>query len=219
MKRLLATFGVLLGVCSPVFSQSSDPRIIVTTPGYTSIYRYDLDSFAEQVRRDLRVPGASVKRTTVQDCTGAQIEIGGQCYKYTLDGNCDVIRLVYDRNRRKFRGAGFNFVESDTIRYEPPRFKGMTPEELPELWKEDLDRLFTDKSLLKDDEPNVFLIEAEIDENGMLNRVVELNGALRQYSRIIIDKIYDAAVRGWEPATRNGKPYRTLAHIRFEIEK
>lgn len=40
------------------------------------------------------------------------------------------------------------------------------------------------------------MIEADIDENGMIHRIVPLSDTLRQYSKVIIDQIYDKAVRG-----------------------
>ena len=63
------------------------------------------------------------------------------------------------------------------------------------------------------------VIEADIDENGMIHRIVPLSDTLFQYSKVIIDQIYDKAVRGWQPATRNGVPCRSLVQMKFELKK
>ena len=62
-------------------------------------------------------------------------------------------------------------------------------------------------------------IKADIDENGMIHRIVPLSDTLFQYSKVIIDQIYDKAVRGWQPATRNGVPCRSLVQMKFELKK
>ena len=80
-----------------------------------------------------------------------------------------------------------------------------------------IEKLIHDRTFLSPDKPNVFLIEAVIDEEGRVRKIVELNGALKQYAQIFIDKIYDLSWKGWQPATRNGVPYRTLALIYFEL--
>ena len=69
------------------------------------------------------------------------------------------------------------------------------------------------------DRPTVFLIEADIDEEGIVRRIAELNGALKQYSQVFIDKIYDLAVRGWQPATKDGIPVRTVVQFRFVLKR
>lgn len=210
---------VLLVIFGKLWAQNPDIQLIITTPGYTSIYRYGTDNFSEGLVRDLRISDASVCKANVQGREGACVTIGEKQYRYTVDDSNKIVRLIYDRNRRLFTGIGCNYIENDSMRYDPPSFKGTSTEKLPALWYADLDRKFVDKSLLSDTQPNVFLIEAEIDENGIVNRIVELSGALRQYSKVIIDKIYNDAVRGWQPALRNGQPYRTLTQIRFEITK
>jgi len=126
---------------------------------------------------------------------------------------------VYDRNRRIFSGAGCNFVENENFKYTPPSFKGNSLVKLPEILLADINRTIEDRSLLKKDSATVFVIEADIDENGMIHRIVPLSDTLRQYSKVIIDQIYDKAVRGWQPAMRNGIPYRALAQMTFELTK
>ena len=75
------------------------------------------------------------------------------------------------------------------------------------------------RSLLEEGKPNVFLLEADIDEQGNVHKIVELNGALRQYSQIFIDKLYDMAVRGWQPAKKDGVPFRTVCQLRFVLTR
>lgn len=99
-----------------------------------------------------------------------------------------IIRLVYDRNRRIFSGAGCNFVENENFKYTPPSFKGNSLVKLPEILLADINRTIEDRSLLKKDSATVFVIEADIDENGMIHRIVPLSDTLRQYSKVIIDK-------------------------------
>lgn len=53
----------------------------------------------------------------------------------------------------------------------------------------------------------------------MIHRIVPLSDTLFQYSKVIIDQIYDKAVRGWQPATRNGVPCRSLVQMKFELKK
>lgn len=217
MKKIVSLFATFLLSGQICIAQNNDIQLIITTPGYTSIYRYGVDDFAEGVRKDFRVQ-ASVEPVAIQGSEGVEVVIEEKTYRFAVSGDCNVVRLIYDRNRRFFSGAGFNYVENDTIRYEAPNFKGTALQNLSQAWQKDLNKMFTDKSFLDPNEPNVFLLEAEIDEKGMIHRIVELSGGLRQYSKIIIDKMYDIAMRGWEPARRNGEPYRTLAQIRFEIE-
>lgn len=79
--------------------------------------------------------------------------------------------------------------------------------------------MIENRSLLEEGKPNVFLLEADIDEQGNVHKIVELNGALRQYSQIFIDKLYDMAVRGWQPAKKDGVPFRTVCQLRFVLTR
>lgn len=202
------------------FSQEDDYQIIVTTPGYTSVFRYDSTSFAEGVSKDFRIQGnVSIVEDEPRD--GARqvwLTIGTRQFRYAVSPTAPVLRLMYDRNRRLFSGVGFNFVDDERARYEPPRFKGKSMGELPVLLEREINKQIEDRTLLST-EPTVFLLEADIDENGIVHKIVELNGSLKQYSKVIIDQFYDQAVRGWEPAKRNGIPYRTLAQIKFELSR
>ena len=114
---------------------------------------------------------------------------------------------------------GFNYIEQTEAKYEAPSFNGVSLLKLPELWRPQIEKLIDDRSLLDPDRPDVFLLEVDIDEDGIVHRIVELGGALKQYSQVFIDKIYDIAVRGWSPAKRNGVPFRTVAQIRFVIDE
>lgn len=78
--------------------------------------------------------------------------------------------------------------------------------------------MIENRSLLEEGKPNVFLLEADIDEQGNVHKIVELNGALRQYSQIFIDKLYDMAVRGWQPAKKDGRavPYGMPVEVRAD---
>ena len=145
--------------------------------------------------------------------------IGLRKFSFFVTQETPIIRLVYDRNRRIFSGAGCNFVENENFKYAPPSFKGNSLVKLPEILLADINRTIEDRSLLKKDSATVFVIEADIDENGMIHRIVPLSDTLRQYSKVIIDQIYDKAVRGWQPAMRNGIPYRALAQMTFELTK
>lgn len=118
-----------------------------------------------------------------------------------------------------FKGIGFNYIEHEGVRYEAPSFKGLTVEKLSEAWQPQIERLIENRSLLEEGKPNVFLLEADIDEQGNVHKIVELNGALRQYSQIFIDKLYDMAVRGWQPAKKDGVPFRTVCQLRFVLTR
>lgn len=222
---MFAKFGFLLllftGLSQLLFSQNIDYKIYITTPGYTSVRSYTKANF-EKVKQDFRVMNGPV---TITDslCNSGKTEvrmvIGVRKFDFFVTPETPIIRLVYDRNRRIFSGAGCNFVENENYKYTPPSFKGNSLVKLPEILLADINRTIEDRSLLKKDSATVFVIEADIDENGMIHRIVPLSDTLRQYSKVIIDQIYDKAVRGWQPATRNGMPYRALAQMTFELTK
>lgn len=226
-KVLLIAFALIAGTVQFCFGQedSSACKIIITTPGYTSIYRYNEDNFDEGMKKDFRIQEAAVESKMTAGSNDPDnkehltVKIGDRKYDFMICPESPVARLVYDRNKRTFAGVGFNFIENANVKYEAPSFKGQSLCSLPGTWQKDIDRLITDKSLLSDDTPHVMIFEADIDENGIVRKIVELNGALRQYSKIIIDKIYDAAVRGWQPATKNGIPFRTYAQIKIELTR
>lgn len=222
---MFAKFGFFLllftGLSQLLFSQNIDYQIYITTPGYTSVRSYSKADF-EKVKHDFRVMNGSV---TITDslCNSGKTEvrmvIGLRKFSFFVTQETPIIRLVYDRNRRIFSGAGCNFVENENFKYTPPSFKGNSLVKLPEILLADINRTIEDRSLLKKDSATVFVIEADIDENGMIHRIVPLSDTLRQYSKVIIDQIYDKAVRGWQPAMRNGIPYRALAQMTFELTK
>lgn len=206
------------GVSAVCFAQADSCRIIITTPGYTSIYRYSIVEFAEQMACDFKIQGAfATEEPKEEGCSLVKLHIGQRDFVFSLSPAAPVIRLQYDRNRRLFKGLGFNFIEQSEAKYEEPNFKGVSLLKLPSVWQPQIEKLIDDRSLLDPDKPNVFLLEADIDENGIVHRIVEISGALKQYSQVFIDKIYDLAVRGWVPAKRNGVPFRTVAQIRFEV--
>ena len=198
---MFAKFGFFLllftGLSQLLFSQNIDYQIYITTPGYTSVRSYSKADF-EKVKHDFRVMNGPV---TITDslCNSGKTEvrmvIGLRKFSFFVTQETPIIRLVYDRNRRIFSGAGCNFVENENFKYTPPSFKGNSLVKLPEI------------------------LLADIDENGMIHRIVPLSDTLRQYSKVIIDQIYDKAVRGWQPAMRNGIPYRALAQMTFELTK
>ena len=222
---MFAKFGFFLllftGLSQLLFSQNIDYQIYITTPGYTSVRSYSKADF-EKVKHDFRVMNGPV---TITDslCNSGKTEvrmvIGLRKISFFVTQETPIIRLVYDRNRRIFSGAGCNFVENENFKYTPPSFKGNSLVKLPEILLADINRTIEDRSLLKKDSATVFVIEADIDENGMIHRIVPLSDTLRQYSKVIIDQIYDKAVRGWQPAMRNGIPYRALAQMTFELTK
>ena len=222
---MFAKFGFFLllftGLSQLLFSQNIDYQIYITTPGYTSVRSYSKADF-EKVKHDFRVMNGPV---TITDslCNSGKTEvrmvIGLRKFSFFVTQETPIIRLVYDRNRRIFSGAGCNFVENENFKYTPPSFKGNSLVKLPEILLADINRTIEDRSLLKKDSATVFVIEADIDENGMIHRIVPLSDTLRQYSKVIIDQIYDKAVRGWQPAMRNGIPYRALAQMTFELTK
>lgn len=206
---------------SAAFAQYSDYKVIVTTQGHPTVNRYSSTDFREALGRDFRMVGdVSLSESDFsQGGSKVNIQIGNRQFNFVVSEEMPVVRLIYDRNRRIFSGAGCNFIEDSTAVYKAPTFKGMRLAELPEKWMPDIDKLISDKSLLSADEPTLFLLEADIDENGIVHKITELNGTLRQYSKVIIDQIYDKAIRGWEPATCDGKPYRTLAQIQLLLSR
>ena len=222
---MFAKFGFFLllftGLSQLLFPQNIDYQIYITTPGYTSVRSYSKADF-EKVKHGFRVMNGPV---TITDslCNSGKTEvrmvIGLRKFSFFVTQETPIIRLVYDRNRRIFSGAGCNFVENENFKYTPPSFKGNSLVKLPEILLADINRTIEDRSLLKKDSATVFVIEADIDENGMIHRIVPLSDTLRQYSKVIIDQIYDKAVRGWQPAMRNGIPYRALAQMTFELTK
>lgn len=205
----------------PLYAQSADePRIIVTTPGYTSVYRYDVATFAEKASSDFKIENISVVSEKLKEgVSRLRLAIGPREFVFVVDSLSPCARLQYDRNRRQFKGLGFNYIDREGVRYEAPVFKGMAIAGLPGLWQPQIEKLITDRNLLDADRPNVFLIEADIDEDGIVRRIVELNGALKQYAQVFIDKIYDLAVRGWQPATKDGVPVRTVVQFRFVLDR
>ncbi len=169
---------------------------------------------------DFKVADASVTEEPKGDgCSLVKLRIGQREYSFAVSPDAPVVRLQYDRNRRLFKGMGFNYIEQTEAKYEAPSFNGVSLLKLPELWRPQIEKLIDDRSLLDPDRPDVFLLEVDIDEDGIVHRIVELGGALKQYSQVFIDKIYDIAVRGWNPAKRNGVPFRTVAQIRFVIDE
>ena len=187
-----------------VFGQS-DCWIIITTPGYGSIYRYAPEEFAAQMASDFKIEGVTVNYATLSEgCKRLKLHIGRKDFVFSITPQSPVARLTYDRNRRQFKGIGFNYIEHEGVRYEAPSFKGLTVEKLSEAWQPQIERLIENRSLL---------------EEGNVHKIVELNGALRQYSQIFIDKLYDMAVRGWQPAKKDGVPFRTVCQLRFVLTR
>lgn len=216
LSLVLCTFFFL----SPGAFGQSDCRIIITTPGYGSIYRYAPEEFAAQMASDFKIEGVTVDYETLSEgCKRLKLHIGRKDFVFSITPQSPVARLTYDRNRRQFKGIGFNYIEREGVRYEAPSFKGLTVEKLSEAWQPQIERLIENRSLLEEDEPNVFLLEADIDEHGNVHKIVELSGALRQYSQIFIDKVYDMAVRGWQPAKKDGVPFRTVCQLRFVLTR
>ena len=216
-------FSVLLFCLGGFLSaqEKEDYQIVVTTPGYTSIYNYRASEFPTQAKDQFRIHGnVALNEDSLENGNRrVYVTIGLRQFNFLLTPQTPVIRLRYDRNRRLFTGMGCNFLDREGATYTPPSFQGMDLTQLPGKWIDDINRQIGDRTLLPEDHPMVFLIEVDIDEQGMLQKVVELNGCLRQYSEVIIDYIYDRAVRGWEPARRNGVAVRSLAQMRFELKR
>lgn len=217
MKRVIFFLIFLFSFLS-TFASADSCDIYVTTPGYTSIYRYSSNTIAQQFVKDFRVEGVTASYTSTDNNMHIlRLTINRRDYVFRICDESPVARLQYDRNRRVFKGLGFNYLEQFSAKYTAPQFKGNSLLQLSDLWLPQIERNLQDRSLLKDDEPNMFLIEADIDEHGIVNKIVELTGALKQYSQVFIDTIYDRAVRGWQPATCNGVPFQTVAQIRFVV--
>lgn len=217
MKRicLLLVFTVLSVRC---LGDSTDRKIIITTPGYTSIYRYSTEDFAENLASEFKIESASAREEVSEDGRAmVRLWISQKEYLFTISPEAPLVRLSYDRNRRQFKGVGFNYIDHAGSKYDAPIFKGTTLTKLPALWQPQIEKLIADKSFLEEGVANVFILEADIDEDGIVHKIVELNGALKQYSQVFIDKIYDLAVRGWDPAKRDGVPFRTVVQLRFEV--
>ena len=124
-----------------VFGQS-DCRIIITTPGYGSIYRYAPEEFAAQMASDFKIEGVTVDYATLSEgCKRLKLHIGRKDFVFSITSQSPVARLTYDRNRRQFKGIGFNYIEHEGVRYEAPSFKGLTVEKLSEAWQPQIERL------------------------------------------------------------------------------
>ena len=72
---------------------------------------------------------------------------------FLITSQSPVARLTYDRNRRQFKGIGFNYIEHEGVRYEAPSFKGLTVEKLSEAWQPQIERLIENRSLLEEGKP------------------------------------------------------------------
>lgn len=221
-RKLLCSVFLFCSFAGLLRAQGDDDyQIIVTTPGYTSVYNYTKSEFLAQAREQFRINGdVALNEDTLEG--GKQrvyVTIGLRQFDFLLTPQMPVIRFKYDRNRRLFTGAGCNFIDREGATYTPPTFNGSDLTTLPAQWVDEINRRIGDRTLLSEDKPTVFILEVDIDEQGIVQRVVELNGCLKQYSQVIIDYIYDRAVRGWEPAKRNGVPFRALAQLRFELTR
>lgn len=223
MLRKLFILVLLVTACVRVAGAGFDYKIIVTTPGYTSIYHYDSQEFTEKAAKELRIMAPLEISESVcpsnSSLTVVSISMGVKQLNFTISEESPIIRLAYDRNRRSLTGIGFNCVESGNDVVEAPVFKGTSIEEMQAFLAKDVDRHLLDRSLLSEDSCTVFLLEVDIDEQGVVQKVVELNGAYKQYSKVIIDRFYDKAFRGWEPAKVNGVPCRAVAQFTFELRR
>ena len=221
-RKLLFSVFLFCSFAGLLQAQADDDyQIIITTPGYTSVYNYTKSEFLAQAREQFRINGDVALNEDKLDGGKRRVyvTIGLRQFDFLLTPQMPVIRLKYDRNRRLFTGAGCNFIAREGATYIPPTFNGSDLTTLPAQWIDEINRRIGDRTLLSEDKPTVFILEVDIDEQGIVQRVVELNGCLKQYSQVIIDYIYDRAVRGWEPAKRNGVPFRALAQLRFELKR
>lgn len=222
VRKFLLSLLMLGGLCGGLSAQEQgEYQIVVTTPGYTSIYNYTSANFPVQAKEQFRIHGnVALNEDPLENGSKrVYVTIGLRQFNFLLTPQMPVIRLRYDRNRRLFTGMGCNFLDRDGAKYTPPSFKGFDLTQLPGQWIDDINRQIEDRTLLPENEPMVFLIEVDIDEQGLVQKVVELNGCLKQYSQVIIDYIYDRAFRDWEPARRNGVAVRALAQLRFELKR
>ncbi len=221
LRTLLALFTLLLPATLWAESDTTQlPTIIVSTMGSDELHRYTEANVAEELKRDFRLHHLAVSLTEDPiDSLSKRIylTIGMRHYNFLISPSTPVARLRFNRNQRRFVGLGNNFLESTDARYTPPTFEGKSLEELPAEWITQINREIVDRTLLPVDAPAVFILELDIDEQGMVHSIKEVGGGLRQYAQVIIDELYEQAVRGWTPAGRNGFPYRSLAHLRFEL--
>jgi len=98
---------------------------------------------------DFKVADASVTEEPKGDgCSLVKLRIGQREYSFAVSPDAPVVRLQYDRNRRLFKGMGFNYIEQTEAKYEAPSFNGVSLLKLPELWRPQIEKLIDDRSLL-----------------------------------------------------------------------
>ena len=180
--------------------QLSDCRIIITTPGYTSVYRYSVSDFCSGVKRDMRFFNTSVECRDSLDVKLVDIVVNNEKWSFEVSEKIPVIRFMYDRNRRKLSPIGINyrgnvgFVVADSISNT-----GSMVLDLPEVWNpDDVRRLVgvNDFNVLKG---RVLIMDANVDENGVVSHITEVGGAPKQMSQIVVDYLYEMIARGWKP--------------------
>ncbi len=193
----LATFTAFVCPAQELpFPGAGGYNIIITTPGYTSVYRYRTEDFCSGVRRDLRVFDADV---THRDSMGRKIvdvTLCGRKSSFEVSEGIPVIRFAYDRNRRIFSPLGMNCREvsaGDSLSAEMV----CTPV-LPGGWSPELARRLVGHLGMNVD-GEVLIMDAEVDENGIVRQITEVGGAPRQASQVVIEYLYEMAARGWKP--------------------
>ena len=91
---------------------------------------------------DFKIEGVTVDYATLSEgCKRLKLHIGRKDFVFSITSQLPVARLTYDRNRRQFKGIGFNYIEHEGVRYEAPSFKGLTVEKLSEAWQPQIERL------------------------------------------------------------------------------
>ena len=90
LKKLLLLL-VFAGISAVCFAQADSCRIIITTPGYTSIYRYSDREFAKQMACDFKVADASVTEEPKGDgCSLVKLRIGQREYSFAVSPDAPV---------------------------------------------------------------------------------------------------------------------------------
>lgn len=102
--RLSLVLLTCLFFSAAVFGQS-DCRIIITTPGYGSIYRYAPEEFAAQMASDFKIEGVTVNYATLSEgCKRLKLHIGRKDFVFSITPQSPVARLTYDRNPAAVQG-------------------------------------------------------------------------------------------------------------------
>lgn len=107
-----------------VFGQS-DCRIIITTPGYGSIYRYAPEEFAAQMASDFKIEGVTVNYATLSEgCKRLKLHIGRKDFVFSITPQSPVARLTYDRNPAAVQGDRIQLYRARGRSLRSSQFQG-----------------------------------------------------------------------------------------------